>query len=73
MEKKIYYGGEMYHHGIFGQRKGHRRYQNYDGTYTEEGKRRRRVDSESEPTIQEMRKYNEEYKVKKKYKQNKMP
>lgn len=45
MEKKIYYGGEMYHHGILGQRKGHRRYQYYDGTYTEEGKRRRRVDS----------------------------
>lgn len=71
MEKKIYYGGEMYHFGILGQRWGQRRYQNPDGTYTEEGKLRRRVDSEPEPTIQEMRKYNEEYKVRKKYNQNK--
>lgn len=31
---------ELYHHGIRGQRWGIRRYQNKDGTLTEEGKRR---------------------------------
>lgn len=30
--------GELYHHGIKGQRWGVRRYQNEDGTYTDEGK-----------------------------------
>lgn len=35
-----YVGGELYHHGIKGQKWGERRYQNPDGTYTEEGKRR---------------------------------
>lgn len=29
---------ELYHHGILGQRKGRRRFQNYDGTLTPEGK-----------------------------------
>lgn len=31
---------ELYHHGIKGQKWGVRRYQNLDGTYTNEGKRR---------------------------------
>ena len=31
---------ELYHHGILGQRKGIRRYQNYDGTLTEAGRLR---------------------------------
>ena len=35
----------LMHHGIKGQKWGVRRYQNEDGTYTEEGKARRRVDS----------------------------
>lgn len=35
-----YVGGELYHHGIKGQHWGERRYQNPDGTYTEEGRRR---------------------------------
>lgn len=32
---------ELYHHGIIGQKWGIRRYQNLDGTYTAEGKKRR--------------------------------
>ena len=42
-------GYELYHHGILGQKWGQRRFQNPDGTYTAEGKaRRRREDSYSE-------------------------
>lgn len=37
----ILYDGELYHHGIKGQKWGIRRYQNEDGTYTEAGKKRR--------------------------------
>ena len=33
---------ELYHHGILGQKWGVRRFQNEDGSYTSEGKRRRR-------------------------------
>ena len=40
MKKKIYYGGELYHHGIKGQKWGVRRFQNEDGTLTEKGKER---------------------------------
>lgn len=34
------YNNELYHHGVKGQRWGVRRYQNEDGSLTEEGKRR---------------------------------
>lgn len=36
----IIYGGELYHHGVKGMKWGIRRYQNPDGTLTEEGRRR---------------------------------
>ena len=44
MEKyyRIVPSDELYHHGIKGQKWGFRRFQNEDGTYTSEGKRRRR-------------------------------
>lgn len=35
-----YSGAELYHHGILGQKWGVRRYQNEDGSLTEEGKKR---------------------------------
>ena len=35
-----YYGGELYHHGVQGQKWGVRRYQNEDGTLTDEGRKR---------------------------------
>lgn len=38
--KVYYYGGELYHHGIQGQKWGVRRYQNPDGTLTDEGRKR---------------------------------
>ncbi len=40
----IVYKGELAHHGIPGQKWGIRRYQNSDGTWTEAGKYRRRVE-----------------------------
>ena len=33
----IYEGQELYHHGILGQKWGIRRYQNFDGSYTQAG------------------------------------
>lgn len=42
------YNTELYHHGILGQKWGIRRYQNPDGTLTEEGKRRLREYQEKE-------------------------
>lgn len=38
-----YYTSELKHHGILGQKWGIRRFQNSDGTYTEAGKKRRRL------------------------------
>lgn len=44
MTMKYYYSTELNHHGILGQKWGVRRFQNEDGSYTAEGKRRRRSD-----------------------------
>ncbi len=44
---------EIYHHGIKGQRWGVRRYQNPDGTLTEEGKRRYDSGDEAFNTIRD--------------------
>lgn len=50
MDNYILKDGTLYHHGILGQRWGIRRYQNEDGTLTEEGKARlrKRVSYETE-------------------------
>ena len=42
----IYYGQELYHHGILGQKWGRRRYQYQDGSYTPEGRERRNQNNE---------------------------
>lgn len=46
MIETIYSNPELYHSGVKGQKWGQRRYQNLDGTWTEEGKRRRRIESD---------------------------
>lgn len=40
MNERIQNGTELYHHGILGQKWGVRRFQNADGTRTDEGKKR---------------------------------
>lgn len=42
------YKDELYHHGIKGQKWGVRRFQNSNGTYTAEGKKRYSSDEKSE-------------------------
>lgn len=66
MSYQVIFTDELYHHGIKGQRWGIRRYQNYDGSYTQRGLKRY---YESKDAYE---KANEKYKMTKEwYKSNK--
>lgn len=54
--KIIVIGNNLYHSGILGQKWYRRRYQNEDGTYTEEGKKRRRKGSDDYIRAKELKK-----------------
>lgn len=54
--KKVYYPNELIHWGIKGQKWGIRRYQNKDGTLTEEGKRKYKYNDNPTTVLQTMRK-----------------
>lgn len=47
----LYLENELYHHGIKGQQWGIRRYQNPDGSYTEEGRKRYGIDAHGHASV----------------------
>ena len=49
------------HHGTKGQKWGHRRYQNSDGTWTEEGKARRRIGSSKKNKLKSTEQLRKDY------------
>lgn len=51
MSAYVYYSDTLYHHGIKGQRWGIRRFQNEDGSYTEEGKKRYQLGKDSNISV----------------------
>lgn len=55
--------GELYHYGIKGQRWGIRRFQNEDGTYTTEGKKRYSVGSDGKMSKEGKRVYRADKKI----------
>lgn len=65
---------ELFHHGIKGQKWGTRRYQNEDGTLTEEGKKRYGKDDTNKKSIdaeiKRMKEENDRFKIIKEYNDN---
>lgn len=61
--KKMYEQNYLMHHGVKGMRWGIRRYQNYDGTYTQKGLARyKQMDSEYETQYSKVKNLKNEYK-----------
>lgn len=61
---KFYYvphKDSLLHHGTKGQKWGHRRYQNQNGTWTEEGKARRRVGSSKKTKLKSTEQLRKDY------------
>lgn len=52
----IIYNGQLYHHGVKGQKWGVRRYQNKDGSLTAKGKSRNNSEKQTDPAKAEKRK-----------------
>lgn len=66
MAEYMIVGGQLYHHGIKGQKWGVRRFQNKDGSYTPAGKKRRYADANGLTTWDKEKQLKETYKAEKK-------